>query len=95
MVRACLKKCLAFALVAVAAVTASARAEWPNFRGPNYDGISDETGFKTTWTDSPPLVWERTIGSGFSSIACVGDKIYTCGTQKAQQVIFCLDADTG
>lgn len=95
MVRACQKKCLAFALVAVAAVTASARADWPNFRGSNHDGISDETGFKTTWTDSPPLVWERIIGSGFSSIACVGDKIYTCGTQKEQQVIFCLNADTG
>ena len=72
-----------------------ARADWPSFRGPRYDGISDETGFNTSWAEPLPFVWGKELGSGFSSFACLGDKVYTCGTQSRQQVIFCLDADTG
>lgn len=74
---------------------AVASADWPNFRGPNHDGISDEIGFKKLWTGPLPLVWEREIGPAFSSFACVGNRVYTCGMENKQQVVFCLDADTG
>jgi len=79
-----------------AGVSASAaRADWLNFRGPNHDGISPETGLKTAWSGPIPLVWERQVGSGFSSFAAVGDRIYTCGTQDANQTALCLDANSG
>lgn len=80
-------------LLAIAAATA--QADWPNFRGPNHDGISAESGLKTEWSGAIPLVWDRQIGSSYSSFACVGDAVYTCGTQGEQQVLFRLDADTG
>ncbi len=71
------------------------RADWPNFRGPRHDGISAEKGLKTDWTGPIPLKWDREIGSAFSSFACVGDKVYSCGTHQKQQVLSCLNADTG
>jgi outer membrane protein assembly factor BamB len=40
-------------------------------------------------------VWEREVGSAFSSFACVGNRVYTCGAQDKQQVLYCLDANTG
>lgn len=73
----------------------AAGADWPHWRGPNHDGISAETGLQTAWTEKPPVVWEREIGSAFSAISCVGDRVYTCGTQNGQQVLLCLNADTG
>lgn len=72
-----------------------AAADWPNFRGPRHDGISMETGFKTEWDDAIPLVWERKIGAGFSSFACVASRVYTCGTRDDRQVALCMDAYTG
>lgn len=69
--------------------------DWPNFRGPHHDGISDETGLQTAWSRPLKLVWERNVGSAFSSFACVGDRVFTCGTQEKQQVLFCLNADSG
>jgi outer membrane protein assembly factor BamB len=75
--------------------TAAQAQDWPHWRGPNYDGISAETGLETVWESGPPKVWERAIGSAFSAISCVDGKVYTCGTQAKQQVLFCLDADTG
>lgn len=76
-------------------MNASARADWPNFRGPNYDGISTESGIRFEWKDPIPIVWERNVGSSFSSFACVGDRVYTCGTKEKKQVLFCLNADNG
>jgi len=70
-------------------------ADWPNFRGPKHDGISAETGFKKEWKEKIPQVWERTLGSGFSSFAIVGDRLYTAGTKNKQQVIYALNAKTG
>ena len=89
------KGSLAFVLAALVTVTGAAYGDWPCFRGPNHNGISKETGFKTSWTETPPVVWEKTVGSGFSSFAGVGDKVYTCGTQAQQQVVFCFNADKG
>ncbi|UCD28504.1 MAG: PQQ-binding-like beta-propeller repeat protein [Planctomycetota bacterium] len=70
-------------------------ADWPNWRGPNYDGKSAEKGFIKTWVEAPKVLWEHPIGSGFSSFTAVGGKVYTCGTKDKQQVLFCFDADTG
>ncbi len=70
-------------------------ADWPNFRGPNFDGVSDETGFKKAWSTPPKVIWEREVGSAFSSFAYVNDRLYTCGTKDNQQVLYCLDAKSG
>lgn len=83
-----------FATAWVSAVGAFA-ADWPNWRGPNHDGISPEKGFRTTWTEPPKILWRAPIGSGFSSFASVGDRVFTAGTKDGQQALFCLDAVTG
>lgn len=84
---------LVTALVSLA--TAASGTDWPHWRGPNHDGVSAEKGFRTTWDAPPPKVWQREIGPAFSSFACVGDRVYTCGTADNKQVLLCLKADTG
>lgn len=70
-------------------------ADWPCFRGPQYDGISRETGVTLPWKASPTVLWELTTGPAFSSVTGVGDLVYTCGTEDGKQVLFCLQAATG
>ena len=86
-------------LVAVITVFSSVNlavaGDWPNFRGPEHNGISAEKGLKTDWNGSPKVLWEHPIGSAFSSFAVVGDRVYTCGCADGQQVLYCLDANTG
>lgn len=85
-----------FVVLAVASLACpEARADWPNFRGPKHDGISDEKGLRTVWTEPIPLLWEKSVGSAYSSFACVGNRVYTCGTADKRQVLYCLEADTG
>lgn len=85
------------ALVALVSplVAAAWAADWPRWRGPNHDGISPEKGLQMKWDAPPPKLWEAQIGSAFSAIICVGDKLYTCGTKDGKQVVLCLAADTG
>ncbi len=88
--------CIIVTLTLIALCQPASAEDWPWFRGPNYDGLSSEKGFQPHWTDNtPPNLWERTIGPAFSGISIVDGKCYTCGTENGQQVMFCLNADTG
>jgi outer membrane protein assembly factor BamB len=58
-------------------MTASAD-DFPQWRGPNRDGISKETGLMKEWPkDGPKLLWQvKDIGEGYSTPAVVGSHIY-------------------
>ena len=68
---------LSLVLVFAAAIPVSA-ADWPQWRGPNRDGISPEKGLLQRWPrEGPKLVWKATdIGSGYSTPSVVGDRLY-------------------
>lgn len=53
-------------------------ADWPQWRGPNRDGISLETGLLKQWPDTgPKLVWQvKDVGEGFSTPAVIHDRLY-------------------
>jgi outer membrane protein assembly factor BamB len=57
---------------------AAAAADWPQWRGPNRDGISRETGLLKEWPkEGPKLLWQvKEIGDGYSTPAVVGDRLY-------------------
>jgi outer membrane protein assembly factor BamB len=53
-------------------------ADWPQWRGPNRDGVSAATALRTDWPPGGPRVlWKQVIGRGFSSVAVVGARLYT------------------
>lgn len=88
-----LKQFLVFAVALVA--SSAAAADWPRFHGPNNDNISPDTGLLKSWPDGgPERIWESSgIGEGYSSVAIVGDTIYTTGEIDGACVITALDAD--
>ncbi len=82
--------------MAIFCVAPTLAGDWPCWRGPDYNGISAETGFKTTWEESrPAILWEANIGSAYSSLTCVNDKVYTCGIKDGKQMLYCLAGLTG
>jgi outer membrane protein assembly factor BamB len=91
------KKCvLAMVLgVGLLAVTAEG-VDWPNFRGPNHNGISSEGGWSANWPkDGPKVVWKTSIGTGFCSIAVSGGRAYTMGNINDNDILYCFDASMG
>lgn len=55
-------------------------ADWRQFRGPNGQGISDEKGLPTTWSDKENIVWKLKLpGAGASSPITLGNRLFvTC-----------------
>jgi outer membrane protein assembly factor BamB len=62
---------------------AAAAANWPQWRGPERNGISQETGLLREWPkEGPRLLWKaRDIGSGYSTPAVVGERLYILSNQ--------------
>jgi hypothetical protein len=72
------------AIFAVLALVLEMRAaDWPQWRGPQRTGISNETGLLRDWpTEGPKLLWQVTdVGSGYSTPAVVGDRVYLLGSR--------------
>jgi len=76
---------------------AQSNANWPQWRGPNRDGISKETGLLKQWpAEGPPLAWKATgAGRGFSSFSVANGKLYTMGLRGDREFIIAFDVATG
>ena len=57
---------------------------WPQFRGPNRDGKSTETGLVKDWKENTPsLLWRSEgLGKGFASLAIQNGMAYTAGDRE-------------
>jgi outer membrane protein assembly factor BamB len=77
--------------------SAQSKGEWPQWRGPQRDGVSKETGLLKQWpAEGPPLAWKVSgAGRGYSSLAITGGRIYTQGLRGDREYVIALDLATG
>ncbi len=80
-----------------AAVSNRAFDDWPQWRGPNRDGRSAETGLLKAWpAGGPPLAWRANgAGEGYSSFATSGGRLYSLGARASTEYVVAFDAATG
>src|ERR1051326_6804067 len=87
-----MKSLLAVAAALSCALNASA-ADWPQWRGPNREGVSSE---KVKWpAGGPKVIWKASVGTGFSSVSVSHGRVYTMGNEGEKDTIWCLDAAKG
>jgi outer membrane protein assembly factor BamB len=72
-------------------------APWPQWRGPNRDGISTETGWRKDWpAEGMKPLWRATVGVGMSSSVVAGGRLITQGNDgEGRDHVLALDAATG
>ena len=79
--------CFGLLLVSVPVCLAAEQTnvEWFQWRGPNRDGKSPDTGLLKSWPEGgPKQLWKFTgIGQGFSSVSFGGGLIYVTGRKEA------------
>jgi len=86
------------ALTTLAAVAQTRQpGEWPQWRGPDRTGISQEKGLLKSWpAGGPRLVWKATgLGGGYSTPSIAGGRLYGMGYRDTQEVVWAYDAATG
>jgi outer membrane protein assembly factor BamB len=72
--------------------------DWPQWRGPNRDGVSADKDLLARWPAdllTARKLWERPAGAGFSSVAVAGGRAYTLMQDGDSEAVVCWDAPTG
>src|SRR4029079_15743280 len=76
--------------------TTKASYDWPGFLGPHRNGKSDERGLPTTWPPKgPSVVWQKTVGTGYSAPAISDGKLFHFSRTKDSAQLKCFNAETG
>jgi outer membrane protein assembly factor BamB len=86
----------ALSLLSVAATRVEAQGDWPQFRGPNRDAQSKESGLLQQWpAGGPKLAWQVSgLGGGYSSVSVQNGRLFTMGDQGADQFVIAVSLDT-
>ena len=83
-------------LICISALSAD---EWPQWRGPNRDGVWNETGVLEKFSEPQvKLRWRAPISSGYSGPTVAGGRVYvTDRVAKPDQTerVLCFDWKTG
>ena len=66
--------------------------DWPQWRGPNRDGVNPEKNLLEKWPEGgPKLLWrDGGVGGGFSSVATSDGVLYTLGDLRDACYLFAL-----
>jgi outer membrane protein assembly factor BamB len=88
---------LSGALAVLVSTLSATAADWPQWRGPARDGRSADTGLLQAWPEGgPPLAWRADgLGSGFSSVAVAGSRIFTMGDVGESQYVIAVSRRDG
>ena len=90
--------CIALALTATFAVSAASTTneDWPRFLGPHRNNTSDESGLLDRWpADGPPLIWEKAVGSGYSTPSVRDGLLVLHHRLKDDEIVEAMHAATG
>lgn len=86
------------ASVLLLAVARAGADDWPQWRGPNRDGVSKETGLLKEWPkDGPNLLWQvKDLGGGYGTPSVAGGRIYVMANKGlGEESVKALDAKDG
>lgn len=83
---------------AVSYLPALRAADWPQFRGPNRDAISKETGLLRKWpAGGPKLLWTVPVAQGYAGAAIVAGRVYHNDYDEAKNewLVYCRSLTDG
>src|SRR5262245_6907823 len=72
-----------------------ATSDWPQFRGPNRDGVAGAFEVPARWPDSLVRQWKVEVGAGHASPILVGNRVYVFARRGDREMLQALDAATG
>ena len=88
---------LGLAALARTAHTQTPTFDWPQWQGPERNGLSKESGLLQQWPASgPPVVWTmNSLGAGYGSISIKGDRIFVQSSNGALSIVHALNRADG
>lgn len=84
-------------MVLMALAASRLAADWPQWRGPNRDGRSGDTGLLQQWPENgPPLAWRiGDLGGGDAGPAIAAGRIFIMSNRGDEEVVWALSEKDG
>ena len=73
----------------------AAEGDWPGWRGPKRDGWVSGFRLPAKWPEELQQRWQVDVGIGYASPVVAGDHVYQHARQGEDEVVWCLDLQTG
>src|SRR5262245_50293529 len=90
---------LAFAAIVLLSISHAHADDWPQWRGPNRDGVWREAGIIEKFdSDQLPIKWRAEIGPGYSGPTVASGRVFVTDRQvepKQVERVHCFEAATG
>jgi hypothetical protein len=87
---------LGFAACVVLAGASIGASDWPQYLGPDRNGVYSGPALSMTWpAGGPRKVWQKKVGQGFAGPVVVGDKLILFHRVGNEEVVDALDPKTG
>src|SRR5208282_4206190 len=83
---------------AVAAAPAVHAGDWPHWRGPFFNGSSDEKNLPSEWSTSENIAWSVDLSGGAAATPIVcGNCVFLAGVDAAKDTLqaMCFDRRSG
>lgn len=92
---ALLKRAVLSCLAALLATYITFAQDWPQWRGPNRDGVVSSFAAPKVWPEKLKTIWKVPVGIGHSSPVVAGSRVYIFSRQEENEVATCVDLETG
>jgi len=91
------RQLVSLVLSATAVVAFAESFDWPQWQGPDRDGISKETGLLQEWPPAgPPRAWKISgLGGGYSAPSVAGGRIFGLSSRGDDEVVWALSVTDG
>ncbi len=78
------------------AITSTLTNNYPQFLGPNRNGVLDQLHLDPDWKTHPPQrLWQRPVGLGWSGFAVFGNRAITQEQRAEKEAVVCYDLLSG
>jgi outer membrane protein assembly factor BamB len=88
-------KLISFVLLGASLVCAN---QWPHWRGPDFDGSTDEKNLPSDWTRTEGIAWSADLpGSSAATPIVWGDRVFISGIDESRDMLIamCFDRTNG
>lgn len=88
-------------IAAIESIKEKGEADWPNWRGPNFDGKSLVKDIDLNWSDGLEKLWQidylcqGTNTASWSAPVVKGNRLIVPGRNETHDIVFCINTENG
>jgi outer membrane protein assembly factor BamB len=86
---------LAVALLLAVASSVVISGQWPQWRGPNRDGVAPAASVPASWPEKAAQKWKQAVGEGYSSPVVDSGRIFVHSRRDPEEIVTAIDLASG